>query len=895
MTNNENKGRERGLRKRKKFLLILLSFLVFLFVGFFLLIQTPVFINLLGSVLGAKFGYKISAQNFSFSSGLEGEISNLEITRLKDGVLSFISPHVDFKGKIRMPLKGEVEKITLTQPKLIFRYEKKKKLDLSFIKKLPPVYLLTIQKGEFELSFASSPQVIKLSEIDLQIKDFSPQKGGIINFQSTLRILSNNGEGMEGFGRVKGYLNLVSLFPRPSGRGFVEFHIDSGSYHSASFQNLILRIPVNIEKEKVVIDLASLDLDHLTYKMDHKNTTLRDLRFQTSFLYDLKSDEIKSRIIEGKVSNLGIVKGSFGGTLRGVLPWKASIDATSVDFAEIFSIVKPFLSQEYQKWFIRGKGDMEAHLEGNYLEQRLSWTGDVILQLRQGEFSSSDGTKAGQGITGKVILKIQSSPSDKSVTPVRKIGLTPLEKFSNGVSLELSSELGNGEFLYGKFYKDFSGERIKLFAQGNFFLDSPRLLEFQGTVDLFGTGDYSFSGLIQKDESFFNLKAEKISHKKILSLFRDYLSQNFFSLKDLQLKGDSDINIKAVIKVKAVTVEGTLEVKNASLRVPGMSFYIDQIDLMLPFDLFYPSTSDLSIKEGGKRKGFLKIKVLEKDKIRLENLTIPLILSRNTLQVSEDIKISLLGGKMKVTGFKGDDILSASRLFNFGLEAEEMDLKLLSQNLAGMDFPGILNAYFPTIKYQEGILSAQGKAVVKIFGGEVEAMNLSVRNLFSRSQKITGDLNFKGIDLEKVTEKIKIGKMTGVIQGSIKNLEIEYGQPSRFVLDVESVKTRGVKQRISVDAVQNISILGTGSGGITKILSSGIRRFFKEYPYSQIGIICTLENDKFSVRGKIHEGGTEYLVRRAFLRGINVVNQNPQNVISFKDMQERVKRIFQAK
>jgi hypothetical protein len=137
--------------------------------------------------------------------------------------------------------------------------------------------------------------------------------------------------------------------------------------------------------------------------------------------------------------------------------------------------------------------------------------------------------------------------------------------------------------------------------------------------------------------------------------------------------------------------------------------------------------------------------------------------------------------------------------------------------------------------------------------------------------------------------------MTGMIQGSLRNLEIEYGQPSRFVLDVESVKTEGVKQKISVDAVQNISILGTGSEGMTAVLSSGIKRFFKEYPYSRIGIQCTLENDKFSVRGKIHEGGTEYLVRRAFLRGIDVVNQNPQNEISFKDMQERIKRISRAK
>ena len=35
-----------------------------------------------------------------------------------------------------------------------------------------------------------------------------------------------------------------------------------------------------------------------------------------------------------------------------------------------------------------------------------------------------------------------------------------------------------------------------------------------------------------------------------------------------------------------------------------------------------------------------------------------------------------------------------------------------------------------------------------------------------------------------------------------------------------------------------------------------------------------------------------FLVRRAFLRGVDVVNQNPDNVISFKDMTERFNRIW---
>jgi hypothetical protein len=812
-------------------------------------------------------------QSLSFSPKLKGEISGLKITRTKDGVLSFHGPHVAFEGKIRGPLRGEIENITLKQPRLLFQLEKKKKMDLSFLKKLPPVHLLTIEKGEFELSFASSPQVIRLEEINLKIKDFSPEKGGVMNFQSLLHILSNEKGGLEGLGWVKGYINLSSLFPRPSGNGFIEFHIDSGSYHSTSFQNLVFKFPIKLGKEKVDIDSASLTLDSLAYKRDGKVTTLKDVQFQTSFLYDFKSDTISSHVIEGKMSNLGVFQGSFRGTLRGDFPWNASFEATSINFAEVFSLFKPLFPSEYQKWFIKGKGGMETHLEG----KKFSWTGDMVLHFREGEFSSSDGTRAGQGITGKIILKIHSPPSEKKI------------------NFELSSEVGEGEFLWGKFYKDFSGERVTFFSQGSFFLNSPRLLKFQSSLDFLGTGKYSLSGSIQREESFLHLNAEKVSHSKMLSIFKDYLSQSVPFLKSLQLEGDSHMDMRTVIKGGGLSLEGILEIQNDSLKIPDKSFSIDKIDIMLPFDLFYPSPSDPTRKERGKEPGFLRIGILEKGKERLEGLAIPLILSQNNFSIPEDINISLFKGKIKLTGFRGEEILSPSRRFYFGLEIEKMDLASLIQNLAEVDLPGILNADFPVISYQDGILSAQGKAVAGIFEGEVEATNLFARDPFSRSRKINANLSFKGINLEKVSEKIKIGKMTGIIQGFMRNLEIEYGQPSRFILDIESVKTEGIKQKISVDAVQNISILGTGSEGMAGVLSSGIKSFFKEYPYSRIGIQCTLENDKFSVRGKIHEGGTEYLVRRAFLRGIDVVNQNPQNVISFKDMQDRIRRISRTK
>jgi hypothetical protein len=311
---------------------------------------------------------------------------------------------------------------------------------------------------------------------------------------------------------------------------------------------------------------------------------------------------------------------------------------------------------------------------------------------------------------------------------------------------------------------------------------------------------------------------------------------------------------------------------------------------MLPFNLFYPHLHDSDRRGTIAEKGFIKIGFLKKGATKLENMAIPVVLSGNKLSIPEDIKISLFGGDIVLRNLTGEEILFPSRQFNFGLTLKGLDMSLLSRDITGMDMTGMIQADFPVITYKDGAWYIQGKAVAEVFGGKVEAMNMSARDLFSSSQKITADLTFEGINLEKVTEKIKIGKMTGIIQGALRNFEMEYGQPSRFIFDVDSVKTKGVKQEISVDAINNISILGTGSG-LGGMLDAGIRRFFREYPYSRIGIQCTLENDNFSIRGKIHEDGTEYLVRRAFLRGVDVINQNPQNVISFKDMQDRIRRI----
>ena len=80
------------------------------------------------------------------------------------------------------------------------------------------------------------------------------------------------------------------------------------------------------------------------------------------------------------------------------------------------------------------------------------------------------------------------------------------------------------------------------------------------------------------------------------------------------------------------------------------------------------------------------------------------------------------------------------------------------------------------------------------------------------------------------------------------------------------------------------------------ILSSGIRTpmtpFIKKYPYSKLGIYCKLKNDMFTLRGTAEEGSSRYLIKRGFLRGINVINHNPDIRIPWKNMVNRIRAII---
>jgi hypothetical protein len=184
--------------------------------------------------------------------------------------------------------------------------------------------------------------------------------------------------------------------------------------------------------------------------------------------------------------------------------------------------------------------------------------------------------------------------------------------------------------------------------------------------------------------------------------------------------------------------------------------------------------------------------------------------------------------------------------------------------------------------------------MAKVFGGEILVSGLGASGLFTPTPLLKLSAMWKDLRLSDLTGGTSFGKIEGILEGYVKDLGIAYGQPQRFDLLLETVKKKGIRQRMSQKAVDSIAQIGGGQSpfmGVAGMITS----IFEEFPYKKIGIRASLENDVFRINGTIKEGGTEYYVKGTGIPVINIVNVNPDNQIRFKDMVKRIRRVTTSK
>jgi len=862
------------MRKKKKILLLIIVVLAVpfaLLAVLFALLQSPRAVNALAARFQPLTGIVLHVDDISVNRHLEAKVSGLRLREVKEKGLDIILAQADLRADVGAGLKVEVEKILLTGPSFTFHLQKKSETDpFAVLKKLPPVRLLEVTDGRLELK--SEEAVYSLPGLEVTIRDFEPEGGGKLNGRGRFDVRSR---GLAARGSLETNLSVSRFSPRPSGSGSARLSLDAGSFGGVSLADLTFSTGLTLSGDVLSLTGTQAALGSLSRGEGAEKITARNLKARFSGSYDQKTSAFALPSVEASGAGVGSLKGRASGTVKPP-SWNASLRASSVDLAQVFGLVRPLLPPDYRSWTFKGSGGLDVESEGRTAGGATAWKASAVVNLKQGGFASPDSSKAGERITGRIELKLG----------------TP-EKGRQG-AFAMALEGSGGELLWGTYYQDFKGEKIKVMSRGAFDRN-PFSLSSSGTLDLFRTGDYAFSAEWKPDHSVFSLDARDVSCPRLYRLvLQNYVVQNYPGWQDLALEGETDLKLTATLSPQQKTVEGDFSLRGGAVDSPSNRLVLTGLNITLPYDLALAG-KPLPASSGEARQGSLSFARFEKGEIRVGSLETPVVLSGNRFILPEPVGLTLFGGEVRLAGLRAENLLRPDLQVETGLAVRRLDLETLIGQASPWPLPGRIDGDLPSIVFREGQWSAEGGLVVQLFEGRVNLTNLTAGRVFSPSRFFGVNAAFEQINLEAVTANIKMGRMTGLIKGSLTDFLMEYGQPARFDLVITSDRSRKAPQEISVDAIKNIQLISTGSGAISDILGSGLNQFFKEYPYRAIGIRCSLAEDVFSLRGLIHAGGKEYLVRRGWLRGIDIINQNPDNAISYKDMAERVGRVFQTR
>jgi hypothetical protein len=532
------------------------------------------------------------------------------------------------------------------------------------------------------------------------------------------------------------------------------------------------------------------------------------------------------------------------------------------------ALARALSGQTWNGWSPTGAIDISARLEPTEHGSRIAAT----VTLGQIGFTSPAGDVMGQNLAGGVELEALLIPQPRIKTDLI---------------------LNRGEGLWGTVYVDFAKNPLNLHAGGTRV--GPE--EFRDLILNGGFADFgrlSIEGNVRHAGGRWHHQGHlAVNDARLGSIFRtfvkDPLAASIRDLAGLEMDGTAELDLSFSGSGNAADLAGRLRLHAGEVRRGEEPLLLSGLDIDLPIAYSlgapnpgFPKPTDAS------KWGRLRLKKLRMSGQELGPLEMPALLVPNRLYLEGAIDTSLLGAKLSLRRIQVDEPLSPGFRINMAAQLDGLDLARVAGESSLLE--GHLGGLLDPVAIGRDHMTATGTLTGDLFGGRLDIRNVMVEHPTSPGREIGADVTVERIDLKRLSEALGVGRITGRLSGSIEGLRIAYGQPVAFHLKMASVPVKGVTQSVSLKAVNSISLVSTGSA-LSGMGLSLMTTFFKEFPYEKIGFECGLKNDVFTVRGLVHEGGIEYLVKRRFFTGIDVINRNPENRIGFSDMVERAKRV----
>jgi len=401
-----------------------------------------------------------------------------------------------------------------------------------------------------------------------------------------------------------------------------------------------------------------------------------------------------------------------------------------------------------------------------------------------------------------------------------------------------------------------------------------------GPISLRGTLSHGEGGAPAAD---LEVRADSIPNANFLGTFlRDPLQAKVEILQGARFTGRS-------------TLEGRLRsshgetLLSGEIRTPGLGATLGEVQLeriwfSIPFRIGdVPGQCD-----PGDLPGFLQIGRLAYRNLDLRRIWLPFSYSGGAYRLSNPpIPVPLLGGTLNLNRLEILPPDSPKRL-RLAFDARDLDLGELTRLLELPETPGRAVFQARSLAMDGERLEIDGHLKLQLFGGSLELGGLSVEHPFSPYRTYfleSGRL--RDLDLESLGNHYRFGIASGVLEGWLKNLEIQGTELVGFQAGVETVPRPGVSQYLNKDAIESIQQILFGP-------FRGIERaFFSKFRYAGFGFNCSLKEGDFRLRGKYHFGDTEYLMYSKWYQfpKVSIINTNPDIAYDWERIVDNLKNI----
>lgn len=865
-----NTAKQHKTTFKKTFFIFIASFfalLISLPLILFLLFKSPSFPRIVEWIINSRIENHVEIGPISFAEDAGIVIEDVTIREPEKKQPFIVVPRIEISTSISTLLKKNINRIVVKKPKLMIvpHEDKASEADWSIPNLRFSVNNIFIENGEVAIQGRKGKLFI-VSSINLSIKETD----------------KNNREMLGNF-----FLNEYGLsVPFKAVMDMEEFNIESASLSSPLIGSISIKggmtnlrsgnpdLNFSANAKDVPLDLIkTLSAGHLqewTDAVDKKGYVTADLSVKGSLKSPLINGSLHLRGEELKRGDLSVA--SFEADIpldyqKETLTIKeASVKAEGitgkVNGFKCFTKEGILLNTSFTADISKGSA---PHIKG-----------DSDLRIMDGGFSSPDEATAAEGID------MHASGEFDLTLPLKK------------AKINMRAEASGFELLTGGFYGSFKDKSVHASFKGMYNSDDDSIIISGAELGIPEIGTLMVSGKVSNmtDTPNFDteIKLAELSNKKAFELFlRDTFQESYPMLASLSVSGKTSLNLSAKGSGEKFILHGNLETVETDITEASSELSVQGLNISLPIDIYYPEATPSNLKEIG-QFGSLKVQDISWGGLNIKNLNAYPAIQRNALLFKEDISIPVFDGEVALRGIRYDHIFSPERSLFLSIDINGVDLAKLSTALGMPQLSGNLSGSIPEARFGGSSLSTEGEIILKLFEGEMRLHNFSINNFTGKIPSIKTSVDIKEINLGGLTGAFEFGNITGIMSGYIRDLVITDGQAEQFNASIESIRGKRAPQWISVEALENISVLGSGSS--TSILNRGIYSLFKKYRYEKIGFKGSLRNDNLLLSGIKGEGGKQYLVKGGIIPPkVNVISYT-QN-ISFQDMLKRLKRIKQ--